>query len=94
MVFRIYVLLIGEILYLPALWFHEVRQGGVDTRENGRLTIAVNWWYDMRYDVTYNYHSFLDGLVREVVPALEAGGASGSRRSSREECSKENTESV
>jgi jumonji domain-containing protein 7 len=31
----------GELLYLPALWFHQVAQ------EDG--TIAVNYWYDMVY---------------------------------------------
>jgi hypothetical protein len=32
----------GELLYLPALWFHRVTQ----TQE----TIGVNYWYDMRFD--------------------------------------------
>jgi len=32
----------GELLYLPALWFHRVTQ----TKE----TIGVNYWYDMRFD--------------------------------------------
>jgi jumonji domain-containing protein 7 len=30
-------------LYLPAGWWHYVRQG--DTP--GRPTIAINWWYDV-----------------------------------------------
>jgi jumonji domain-containing protein 7 len=29
----------GDILYLPAFWFHKVKQSG--------LTIAVNFWYDV-----------------------------------------------
>ncbi|KAL0070764.1 hypothetical protein AAF712_001985 [Marasmius tenuissimus] len=29
----------GDTLYLPAGWWHHVRQSGV--------TIALNWWYDM-----------------------------------------------
>ena len=29
----------GETLYLPAGWWHHVRQTG--------LTIALNWWYDI-----------------------------------------------
>jgi len=29
----------GETLYLPAGWWHHVRQSG--------LTIALNWWYDI-----------------------------------------------
>ena len=36
----------GECLYLPALWFHEVRQ--VDGDEG--MTIAVNFWYDIDYE--------------------------------------------
>ena len=31
----------GEVLFLPALWHHQVAQVG--------LTIAVNWWHDMDY---------------------------------------------
>ena len=31
-----------EMLYLPSLWYHRVTQ----TRE----TVAVNYWYDMRFD--------------------------------------------
>ena len=29
----------GETLYLPAGWWHHVRQSG--------LSIALNWWYDI-----------------------------------------------
>ncbi|RKP15179.1 cupin-like domain-containing protein, partial [Piptocephalis cylindrospora] len=32
----------GDLLYLPSLWFHHVRQVG-------NRVIAVNWWYDMHY---------------------------------------------
>lgn len=32
----------GDVLYLPALWFHQVTQ----TCE----TVAVNWWFDMHFD--------------------------------------------
>ncbi|GAX11696.1 hypothetical protein FisN_7Lh066 [Fistulifera solaris] len=32
----------GELLYLPALWFHRVTQ----TRE----TVGVNYWYDMKFE--------------------------------------------
>ena len=35
----------GETLYLPAGWWHHVRQGsGLEDREK---TIAINWWYDI-----------------------------------------------
>ena len=39
----------GETLYLPALWYHEVRQSGDDEG----TTIAVNYWYDMQYNSSY-----------------------------------------
>lgn len=45
----------GETLYLPAGWWHHVRQGGDsgdDSDADNQIldedrTIAVNWWYDM-----------------------------------------------
>ncbi|XP_064625437.1 bifunctional peptidase and (3S)-lysyl hydroxylase JMJD7-like [Lineus longissimus] len=46
----------GETLYLPSLWFHHVRQS--------QGCIAVNFWYDMEYDIKYNYHKFVEGLLR------------------------------
>ena len=45
----------GEILYLPSLWFHHVQQS--------HGCIAVNYWYDMQYDLKYNYYQFLESLV-------------------------------
>ena len=45
----------GEMLYLPALWHHHVRQ-------SGRRVIAVNWWHDMRFDLRYAYFK----LVRKL----------------------------
>jgi jumonji domain-containing protein 7 len=51
----------GELLYLPSLWHHYVRQAG-------RRVIAVNWWHDMRFDSRYAYFK----LVRK----LEAAGGS------------------
>ncbi|CAL8303281.1 unnamed protein product [Boreogadus saida] len=44
----------GEMLYLPSLWFHHVRQS--------QGCIAVNFWYDMDYDIKYNYYQLLDKL--------------------------------
>lgn len=32
----------GEILYIPAMWYHRVSQN--------ELTVAVNMWYDQRFD--------------------------------------------
>ncbi len=45
----------GDVLYLPALWFHRVTQ----TCE----TIAVNYWYDMKFDSpSWCYFNFLQNL--------------------------------
>jgi len=35
----------GEVLYLPAMWLHRVSQTCI--------SIAVNFWYDMRFDLRY-----------------------------------------
>ncbi|CAG9792632.1 unnamed protein product [Diatraea saccharalis] len=44
----------GDCLYLPSLWFHHVRQS------HGCL--AVNYWYDMEFDVKYCYFKMLEKL--------------------------------
>ena len=41
----------GQVLYLPAMWFHTVQQRG--------RTIAVNFWYDMQYDVRFLQLEFM-----------------------------------
>lgn len=46
----------GEMLYLPALWFHHVQQS--------QGCIAVNFWYDMEYDLKYSYFQLLDSLTK------------------------------
>lgn len=45
----------GQILYLPSLWFHHVQQS--------HGCIAVNYWYDMEYDIKYNYYKFVESIV-------------------------------
>lgn len=44
----------GDCLYLPSLWFHHVRQS--------HACIAVNYWYDMEFDVKYCYYKMLEHL--------------------------------
>ncbi|MQM02159.1 hypothetical protein Taro_034921 [Colocasia esculenta] len=48
----------GDILYLPSMWFHHVRQ----TPDSSGRTIAVNYWYDMRFDIKYAYFNFLQSI--------------------------------
>jgi hypothetical protein len=45
----------GDALYLPSLWFHHVQQS--------HTCIAVNYWYDMQYDLKYAYFQFLESLI-------------------------------
>ncbi|XP_039255834.2 bifunctional peptidase and (3S)-lysyl hydroxylase Jmjd7-like [Styela clava] len=49
----------GDLLYLPAMWFHHV------TQTNG--TIAVNFWYDMDFDWKYSFYQTLDNLSKSVL---------------------------
>lgn len=44
----------GDCLYLPSLWFHHVRQS--------HKCVAVNYWYDMEFDVKYCYYRMLQHL--------------------------------
>ncbi|KAJ8960799.1 hypothetical protein NQ318_020095 [Aromia moschata] len=44
----------GDMLYLPSLWFHHVRQS--------HECVAVNYWYDMEFDVKYCYYKMLENL--------------------------------
>lgn len=55
----------GEVLYLPSMWFHHVRQSADD----GGLTIAVNYWYDMQFDVKYAYFNFLQSIHYRSTPS-------------------------
>ncbi|KAG5145152.1 hypothetical protein AAZX31_11G087800 [Glycine max] len=55
----------GEVLYLPSMWFHHVRQGVDD----GGLTIAVNYWYDMQFDIKYAYFNFLQSIRYRSAPS-------------------------
>lgn len=48
----------GQALYLPSLWFHHVRQS--------HGCIAVNFWYDMEYDMKYNYFKWVEALVTKA----------------------------
>ncbi|XP_040054587.1 bifunctional peptidase and (3S)-lysyl hydroxylase JMJD7 isoform X2 [Gasterosteus aculeatus] len=50
----------GEMLYLPSLWFHHVQQS--------HGCIAVNFWYDMEYDIKYNYFQLLEALSEVTRP--------------------------
>ncbi|XP_051130041.1 lysine-specific demethylase JMJ32 [Andrographis paniculata] len=48
----------GEMLYLPSMWFHHVQQ----SQDDSVLTIAINYWYDMQFDIKYAYFNFLQSI--------------------------------
>lgn len=51
----------GEMLYLPALWFHHVQQ---EPDEEGKC-IAVNLWYDMQFGLNWAYYNFMQGMTAQ-----------------------------
>ncbi|GAB4853119.1 Lysine-specific demethylase jmj32 [Ancistrocladus abbreviatus] len=61
----------GEILYLPSMWFHYVRQA---PDSSGR-TIAINYWYDMQFDIKYAYFNFLQSIYNPESCCLLSRGA-------------------
>ncbi|KAJ3498795.1 hypothetical protein NLG97_g854 [Lecanicillium saksenae] len=38
----------GDMLYLPAMWYHKVTQSVAEDDPNG-FVVAVNYWYDMTF---------------------------------------------
>jgi len=46
----------GDVLYLPSLWFHHLTQS--------QGCIAVNYWYDMEFDVKFNLFNLLQNLKK------------------------------
>ncbi|CAH0556760.1 unnamed protein product [Brassicogethes aeneus] len=44
----------GDMLYLPSLWFHHLQQS--------HKCIAVNYWYDMEFDIKYCYYKMLESI--------------------------------
>ncbi|GAA5971832.1 hypothetical protein JCM11641_001532 [Rhodosporidiobolus odoratus] len=65
----------GDMLYLPALWYHQVTQtpswgplepgSNLDRVGTTQAAIAVNWWYDMKMDGSF--WSTMQLLRREVL---------------------------
>ena len=48
----------GDVLYLPSMWFHHVSQS--------HGTIAVNYWYDMAFDLRYAYFKFVEDMSDSI----------------------------
>eukprot|EP00887_Chlorella_sp_A99_P000675 scaffold5.g675.t1 len=68
----------GEVLYLPAMWWHQVEQ----EEDEGGLVLAVNFWHDMRFDGRHAAVGAVEALAaalglneRPAAAALDTGGA-------------------
>lgn len=67
----------GEVLYLPSCWWHEVLHGGTDDEDGEESknasdeAVAVNYWYDMKYDVKYACTKAVEALA--VAAGLNEG---------------------
>ncbi|TQS32853.1 hypothetical protein Golomagni_06821 [Golovinomyces magnicellulatus] len=49
----------GDMLYLPAMWYHKVAQSVIPEDPDG-MVVAVNYWYDMDFSgPLYPFASFL-----------------------------------
>eukprot|EP00890_Picochlorum_soloecismus_P005897 jgi/Picsp_1/6308/NSC_03657-R1_jmjc domain-containing protein 7-like len=51
----------GDVLYIPACWWHEIHHGPTD-----EMTIVVNYWYDMKHDVKFSSMLLVDRLAEEL----------------------------
>lgn len=49
----------GEVLYIPAMWYHRVSQTVP--------TISVNFWYDQRFDFRYVFYSTIQQLKDKAI---------------------------
>lgn len=52
----------GEVLYLPSLWFHAVSHVPCAACTDSDV-IAVNYWFDMQYDLKFAYFKALERAV-------------------------------
>ncbi|XP_065195925.1 bifunctional peptidase and (3S)-lysyl hydroxylase Jmjd7-like [Sycon ciliatum] len=48
----------GDMLFLPSMWYHHVSQS--------QGAIAVNYWYDMAFDMRYAYFQCMDAITDTV----------------------------
>ncbi|RLN87204.1 hypothetical protein BBJ28_00006568 [Nothophytophthora sp. Chile5] len=55
----------GEMLYLPAMWYHRATQLCP--------TISVNYWHDMDFDCRYVYFNFVHDVAAAITTQEEDG---------------------
>lgn len=51
----------GEMLYLPSINYHQVAQ----QKNEDESTIAINYWFDMKYDMKFNYFKLIESLAQK-----------------------------
>ncbi|DAZ93002.1 TPA: hypothetical protein N0F65_006518 [Lagenidium giganteum] len=66
----------GEVLYLPAMWYHRATQL--------ERTISVNYWHDMEFDCRYVYYTLVHELATKFVHAKGQSESKDSTDDSRE----------
>ncbi|RVW68143.1 hypothetical protein CK203_064036 [Vitis vinifera] len=54
----------------PSMWFHHVKQ----TPDSSGRTIAINYWYDMQFDIKYAYFNFLQSISYPSTCNLKLAG--------------------
>lgn len=45
----------GEVLYIPAMWYHQVSQS--------KPTIAINYWYEQKFDFRFVFYQTVKAIV-------------------------------
>eukprot|EP00878_Enallax_costatus_P002734 GHUV01002923.1.p1 GENE.GHUV01002923.1~~GHUV01002923.1.p1 ORF type:complete len:339 (+),score=90.12 GHUV01002923.1:360-1376(+) len=60
----------GDVLYLPAMWWHYVQQEG-DERDG--WCVAVNYWYDMHFGSRYAAYKLVESISEGLglLPSVE-----------------------
>eukprot|EP00892_Ulva_mutabilis_P001581 jgi/Ulvmu1/11423/UM075_0089.1 len=65
----------GDVLYLPAMWYHYVQQDELE----GEAVIAVNCWVDMEFDARFAWLKLLERLCEgHGLVDRQPGGPAGS----------------
>ncbi|KXH28122.1 phospholipase A2 [Colletotrichum simmondsii] len=62
----------GDMLYLPAMWYHKVSQSCPEDGEG--FVLAVNYWYDMEFSgPLYPLSAFVRNVSLKTAPATSQG---------------------
>ncbi|KAG6040961.1 hypothetical protein E4U41_006439 [Claviceps citrina] len=69
----------GDMLYLPAMWYHKVSQSS--SPEGEGFVVAINYWYDMDFSSPL-YPAFC--LIRTLTQSMTEPVSSAQRQAARE----------